>query len=309
MLASKFHLHNTEIASLYFPPMATGRYAVALLILALVSKSISRPIIQTTPEKLLKSARPDPISNGSRARSVTGDDSYCDSWRYSVETNDAGKWSVVPARCEEYVEEYITGGPYRSDSEMVAVDASAFAGTVNVSGDGTDAWVFDIDETLLCNVPYYAHGTITPLIGFLCFCFQRVGLCSVVRNKSTTKRLGTNGWILAEAPALPASLKLYKEVQQLGFTIFLLTGRGESQRNITVKNLQYAGYSNWTRLILRQESDLGKLAILYKSERRKALEDEGYTIHGSSGDQWSDLSSFAIAARSFKLPNPMYYIA
>ncbi|KAE9448725.1 hypothetical protein C3L33_19379, partial [Rhododendron williamsianum] len=148
---------------------------------------------------------------------------------------------------------------------MVAVDASAFAVTVNVSGDGMDAWVFDIDKTLLCNVPYYAaHG------------FR---------------------------------LKLYKEVQQLGFTIFLLTGHDESQRNITVKNLRYAGYSNWKRLILRQESDLGKLAIVYKSERRKALEDEGYTIHESFGDQWSDLSGFAIAVRSFKLPNPMYYIA
>ncbi|KAI8562111.1 hypothetical protein RHMOL_Rhmol03G0009200 [Rhododendron molle] len=102
--------------------------------------------------------------------------------------------------------------------------------------------------------------------------------------------------IYTEAPALPASLKLYKEVQQLGFTIFLLTGRDESQRNITVKNLLYAGYSNWKRLIRRQESDLGKLAIVYKSERREALEDEGYTIHESFGDQWSHLSGFAIAA-------------
>ncbi|XP_058214417.1 acid phosphatase 1-like [Rhododendron vialii] len=270
--------------------MATGRYAVALLILTLVSKSISRPIfIQTTPEKLLKSARPDPTSDGSLPRSVTGDDWYCDSWRYSVETNDAGEWSLVPARCEEYVEEYITGGRYRSDSELVAVDASAFAETVNVSGDGMDAWVFDIDETLLSNVPYYAAR----------------GFGSEKYNETSWDE-----WVdLAEAPALPASLKLYKEVQQQGFTIFLLTGRDESQRNITVKNLHYAGYSNWKRLILRQESDLGKLAIVYKSERRKALEDEGYTIHGSSGDQWSDLSGFAIAARSFKLPNPMYYIA
>ena len=56
---------------------------------------------------------------------------------------------------------------------------------------------------------------------------------------------------MAEAPALPASLKLYKEVEQLGFTIFLLTGRAEAQRNATVKNLLFAGYSNWERLILR----------------------------------------------------------
>ncbi|KAE9448731.1 hypothetical protein C3L33_19384, partial [Rhododendron williamsianum] len=117
-------------------------------------------------------------------------------------------------------------------------------------------------------------------------------------------------WVdLAEAPALPASLKLYKEVQQLGFTIFLLTGREESQRNVTVKNLKDVGYSNWKRLILRGESDSGTPAIVYKSEKRKEVKDEGYTIHGSSGDQWSDLLGFAIAERSFKLPNPMYYIA
>ena len=59
----------------------------------------------------------------------------------------------------------------------------------------------------------------------------------------------------------------------------------------------------------RGTSDAGKLATTYKSEKRKELEDEGYTIHGSSGDQWSDLLGFAVAKRSFKLPNPMYYIA
>ena len=36
--------------------------------------------------------------------------------------------------------------------------------------------------------------------------------------------------------------------------------------------------------------------------------EEGYRIHGNSGDQWSDLLGSAMAARSFKLPNPMYYI-
>lgn len=59
----------------------------------------------------------------------------------------------------------------------------------------------------------------------------------------------------------------------------------------------------------RGPSDQGKPAIVYKSEKRTELQDEGYRIHGSSGDQWSDLLGFAIARRSFKLPNPMYYIA
>ncbi|KAJ8444487.1 hypothetical protein Cgig2_024051 [Carnegiea gigantea] len=110
----------------------------------------------------------------------------------------------------------------------------------------------------------------------------------------------------AEAPALPASVSLYKELQQLGFKLFLLTGRSEPSRNATVENLRVAGYDNWERLILRRPSDKGKLAIDFKSEKRKELEDEGYRIQGNSGDQWSDLLGYAISQRSFKLPNPIF---
>lgn len=150
--------------------------------------------------------------------------------------------------------------------------------------------------------------------------------------------------LLAESPVLPASLSLYKELQRLGFTIFILTGRSEPFRNATEANLQSAGYSNWERLILRYlitllslcfqilnifhlcskqfwflclmyvffnrgPSDKSKKAVEYKSEKRKELEDAGYRIRGNSGDQWSDLLGYAIGQRSFKLPNPMYYIA
>lgn len=59
-------------------------------------------------------------------------------------------------------------------------------------------------------------------------------------------------WVnLAKAPALPASLSLYKELQELGFKKFLLTGRSEHQRSATEANLLFAGYHNWERLILR----------------------------------------------------------
>lgn len=59
-------------------------------------------------------------------------------------------------------------------------------------------------------------------------------------------------WVdMAEAPAITPSLRLYKELQELGFTIFLLTGRGEYQRHATERNLMYAGYTNWEKLILR----------------------------------------------------------
>ena len=138
--------------------METCRYVALLFILSLVSKSLSQTIIQISPENH-RSAAFDPISDGRRNRNA--DDLYCDSWRFSVETNDAGTWRQIPARCEEYVKEYMTGDRYLSDSDVASGDSLAFANMVEVEvdGNGKDAWIFDIDETLLSNIPYYAaHG-------------------------------------------------------------------------------------------------------------------------------------------------------
>lgn len=68
-------------------------------------------------------------------------------------------------------------------------------------------------------------------------------------------------------------------------------------------------YLNPICLMLRRGSDdHGKLATIYKSEKRSEMEKEGYRILGNSGDQWSDLLGTSMSTRSFKLPNPMYYI-
>lgn len=61
-------------------------------------------------------------------------------------------------------------------------------------------------------------------------------------------------------------------------------------------------------MIYRDSNDIGKKAVVFKSERRATLEAEGFRIHGNSGDQWSDLLGWSTPTRSFKLPNPMYYI-
>ncbi|XP_057447261.1 acid phosphatase 1-like [Lotus japonicus] len=229
------------------------------------------------------------ISSESILKLPSENDDHCDSWRLAVETNNAGVWYRVPESCVQFVADYMVGERYVRDSEVVGDFSSAFAKAAALTGDGRDAWVFDIDETLLSNVPYY----------------KAVGFGATIFNETSF-----NEWVnLAEAPALPASLSLYKELQGLGFTIFLLTGRSEHQRNSTEANLLFAGYRNWEKLILRGPSDQGKPAIVYKSEKRAELVNAGYRIHGNSGDQWSDLWGNAVASRSFKLPNPMYYIS
>ncbi|XP_058722344.1 acid phosphatase 1 [Vicia villosa] len=213
---------------------------------------------------------------------------YCDSWRLAVETNNVGAWNQIPANCVDSVAEYMVGERYKRDCEVVGKFSSEFAKRVALAGDGRDAWVFDIDETLLSNVPYY----------------KAVGFGSEIFNETSF-----NDWVkLADAPALPSSLSLFRKLQELGFKIFLLTGRSEFQRNVTEANLLFAGYRNWERLILRGPFDQRKSATNFKSEKREELVNEGYRIHGSSGDQWSDLWGYSVASRSFKLPNPMYFI-
>ncbi|KAG9456498.1 hypothetical protein H6P81_001006 [Aristolochia fimbriata] len=250
------------------------------------SQSILRffPRHQTSAHILL------PGSDGGAGGSVRqSDELFCSSWKFSVETNDAGVWGRIPERCIQYVQDYCVGDRYAADSARVADDAYAFASAVDVAGDGRDVWIFDIDETLLSNLPYYEdHQFGGELFNETAF----------------------NEWAYqGRAPPLPASLKLYNELLQLGFQIVLLTGRAEDQRNSTVDNLLFAGYSSWERLILRGEGDLGIPAVSYKSRKRQELIADEFRIHGNSGDQWSDLLGWPMATRSFKLPNPMYYIA
>ncbi|PNX63959.1 acid phosphatase 1-like protein, partial [Trifolium pratense] len=83
----------------------------------------------------------------------------CASWRLGVEAHNIIDWKTVPIECENYVGNYVLGDQYRADSKFVNREGYFYAKTVNVAGDGKDIWVFDIDETTLSNLPYYAkHG-------------------------------------------------------------------------------------------------------------------------------------------------------
>jgi hypothetical protein len=83
----------------------------------------------------------------------------CDSWRLAVETYNKRDWTTVPGSCEGYVGHYMLGGHYRRDSRVVVDEAIAYAEGLKLAGNGKEVWVFDIDETSLSNLPYYAtHG-------------------------------------------------------------------------------------------------------------------------------------------------------
>ena len=103
-----------------------------------------------------------------------------------------------------------------------------------------------------------------------------------------------------------------------GYTVFWITGRPEAQRADTVRNLTAVGYTapaDTAHLYLKNAANppaylpCGSTCttIQYKSGTRAHIESLGYTIVANFGDQYSDLSG-GHALKSYKLPNPMYYL-
>lgn len=127
-----------------------------LLALSLVASASAMPAV-------IRTVTDDPTAVSSGAVHDDADALFCDSWRLSVETANAGPWRAVPARCGAFVQDYMEGPRYASDSAVAAADALAFASDALAaaaewggSASARPAWVFDVDETLLTNAPYYA---------------------------------------------------------------------------------------------------------------------------------------------------------
>ncbi|KAK8514246.1 hypothetical protein V6N13_063148 [Hibiscus sabdariffa] len=213
----------------------------------------------------------------------------CLSWRLAVETNNIMDWDIVPGQCGDYVGHYMMGDQYRKDSSMVTDQAILHAQSVTLGRDGKDVWVFDIDETSLSNLPYYA----------------RHGFGAEPFDSKSKKKWELEG----KAPALPETLKLYEKLLSLGIRVVFLSGKSEELRNVTSSNLRLVGYHTWEKLILKGSSYSGETAVAYKSSERGKLVKSGYRIVGNIGDQWSDILGTNPGNRTFKLPDPMYYVA
>ncbi|TVU17124.1 hypothetical protein EJB05_33139, partial [Eragrostis curvula] len=211
----------------------------------------------------------------------------CDSWRFAVETNNARDWRTVPEHCEWYVGNYMMGGHYAEDSKAVVDEAVAYAESLNLTGTGKEVWVFDVDETTLSNLPYYAKH------GFGAEPFNSKAFGDYAKE--------------ANAPALPETLRLFNRLKSLGIKPVILTGRREDKREATAKNLERAGYYGYEKLLVKPQ-DARVSSMVFKAGERKKLEDAGYIIVGNIGDQWTDILGAPEGARTFKLPDPMYYV-
>jgi hypothetical protein len=175
----------------------------------------------------------------------------------------------------------------------------------NGHSHGDPAILFDIDDTTLNTFSYeiYSNFVFNP----------------------TTNGFFVNAGSASVFPAVPGMVDLEKAAEAKGYDVYFLTGRPISQTDGTLANLTDAGYDvDPTHVFLKDTTAATEpwlapcidptthaftcTTIQYKSLTRQHIEkDLGADIVANFGDQFSDLEG-GFADRTFKIPNPMYFL-
>ena len=124
-------------------------------------------------------------------------------------------------------------------------------------------------------------------------------------------------------PAVPGMVDMVDQAKAEGYSVFFITGRPTSQEAATLANLTSVGYPPPDDVVAGEDGLFTKpkagpvpdyltcwntcTTIQYKSATRAHIQSEGYEIVGDFGDQYSDLLG-GYADRTFKVPNPNYYL-
>ena len=165
----------------------------------------------------------------------------------------------------------------------------------NATQSKRPALVMDIDETSLTNWP----NLIADNFGFV-----SGGACDVL----PAGPCGFNQWILkGSAKAIEPARKLFDAAKAKSVAVIFITARPDAQRDITILNLDHAGFDGWTELRTRPDRDDLLTVQEFKTAERTKVEAEGYTIIANVGDQISDLEGEHSGCH-FKVPNPFYFI-
>src|SRR5690606_37914472 len=114
-------------------------------------------------------------------------------------------------------------------------------------------------------------------------------------------------WVrLAEAPAIPETLEFVNWLAKQGYHVYYVSGRKESWRADTERNLREMGVPAWDGMFLRADDYDKDSAADFKIEARQAIEAKGQPVVLVLGDQRSDLEGGY--GEGFLLPNPIYFI-
>src|SRR5262249_33416300 len=193
---------------------------------------------------------------------------------------------------QQAVDRYIASGRYEADFARVVEEAKTYLED-RAKLVARPAIVLDIDETALSNWPAYkANGWVRIVNGD---CNVEQGPCGLRAWQAT-----------GQSKALKPTLDLDKRAKAPGVAVFFITGRPSTLREATEKNLREQGFE-WDEVILAPSGATFSSAADFKAPERKKIADRGYTILLTLGDQQSDLTG-GYAERTFKLPNPVYFL-
>ncbi|MEP6818306.1 MAG: HAD family acid phosphatase [bacterium] len=193
---------------------------------------------------------------------------------------------------QRQVEKYIDSGRY--DRDVAKVVAAARAWLDKRARTATKpAIVLDIDETSLSNWPAMRiNGWVRITDGP---CDLQKGPC------------GVRAWqAMAQSKAIAPTLLLARRAHELGVAIFFISGRPARLLEPTDRNLKEQGF-DWTRVILKPDDANFASVVDFKAPERRKIAEQDYTIILNLGDQESDLKG-GFAERTFKLPNPVYFV-
>jgi acid phosphatase len=189
---------------------------------------------------------------------------------------------------------YYDSGAYLTDLQLATAPAVAW---IDEEAPRTDrpAVVFDIDETALSTWEAIRANDFGRVID---------GSCTELPH-------GPCGWrawdLSARSTVMGPTMDVFNTARGPGAAVFFITGRDESQRAATDRNLAAVGYTGYTRLIMEPVGAHYASAADFKAPQRAAIEGQGYTIIANLGDQPSDLDG-GFAERTYQLPNPFYRI-
>ena len=203
-------------------------------------------------------------------------------------------FTAAPVRAEEppnldphkqRLQAYVDSGEYAKDVAAMALAANKYLTKRIAQGAKPGkklAVVFDIDETTLANLPH------------------------IIANDYGYVPKTWDSWVASgQARAVIPVQTVYDTAVRAKIDVFFITSRPESVRASTEKNLREVGYDTWTRTIFKPVAQALSSVARFKTDARRKLAQEGYTIVVNIGDQNSDLVG-GYAERTYKLPNPFY---
>ncbi len=196
-----------------------------------------------------------------------------------IQAGEPRNLSVLKAEIVAYVD----SGEYEAGVKAAVAPALEFlAERVARKAAGERlAVVLDIDETALSNLPHmraFDFGYVPP---------------------------EWDAWVAkGEAPTIAPVLAFFQAARRAGVEVIFITGRKESDRPGTEKNLRAAGFGDYAALLLKPNG--ARITTeKFKTETRRKLQAEGRVIIANVGDQESDLAG-GFSERTFKVPGPFY---